>query len=54
MVGLNGLDQQLAEIKKRLDAPEAKVAEPPAVRVVKHVRNADGVLVKSVLISSAE
>jgi hypothetical protein len=51
---LDGLVQDLAELRKRLVVVEAKVAEPPATRVVRHVRNAEGVLVKSVLISGAD
>jgi hypothetical protein len=51
---LDKLDTRLSAIDQRLDAREAKAAQPAAARVVKHVRNADGVLVKSVLISGTE
>jgi hypothetical protein len=41
-------------IEQRLDALEARLAQPPAARIVKHVRNAGGAIVKSILVSDGE
>jgi hypothetical protein len=51
---LDKLDARLSAIDQRLDGLEAQAARPAAARVVRHVRNADGDLVKSVLISGAD
>jgi hypothetical protein len=51
---LDQSDERQKTIEQRLDALEAKLAQPPAARIVKHVRNADGAIVKSILVSDGQ
>jgi hypothetical protein len=48
---LDKIDARLDGIDRRLDALEAKVALPPANRIIKHVRGTDGQITKSILVS---
>jgi hypothetical protein len=48
---LDKIDARFDEISRRLDALEAKAAQPPANRIVKHVRGSDGQITKSILVS---
>jgi hypothetical protein len=41
-------------IEQRLDALEARLAQPPAARVVRHVRNSGGAIVRSILVSDGQ
>jgi hypothetical protein len=48
---LDRIDARFDEILRRLEALELKAAQPPANRIVKHVRGSDGQITKSILVA---
>jgi hypothetical protein len=51
---LAAINLRFNEISQRLDALEAKAAQPPANRVIKHVRGSDGQITKSILVADGQ
>jgi hypothetical protein len=51
---LDKMDARFSEIFQRLGALEARAAQPPANRIIKHVRGSDGQITKSILVSDGQ